>query len=78
MTVSSMQVAGVATLQRIQHRVVVIELPEGGQGWVVLDSAVGSGAGAAGATVVVVAMEGETGSSNAAALMTECMPMCSS
>ena len=39
---------------------VVIELTEGGRGWVVLDSAVGSGA-----TVVVVAMEGETGSSNA-------------
>jgi len=42
---------------------------------VVLDSAVGAGAGA---TVVVIAMERETGSSNVAALMTECMPMCSS
>ena len=53
--------------------VVVVELPEGGRGRVMLDSAAGSG-GAAG-TVVVVAMEGETGSSNVAALMMECMPM---
>jgi hypothetical protein len=38
----------------------------------VLDSAAGAGTGAK--TVVVVAMEGETGPSNAAALMVECIP----
>ena len=36
----------------MEDPVVVIELTEGGRGWVVLDSAVGSGA-----TVIVVAME---------------------
>jgi hypothetical protein len=56
--------------------VVVVELPEGNRGRVVLDSTADPGAGAGAATVVVVAMEGEMGSSNVAALMTECMPMC--
>ena len=41
----------------------------------VLDAAAGFGAGAA---KVVVTVEAETGSYNAAAVMTECMPMCSS
>ena len=43
-----------------------------------LNSAAGSGTGAAAVTVVVVAIEEETGSSNVAALMTECMSVCSS
>jgi hypothetical protein len=53
--------------------VVVVELPEGSRGWLVLESA-GGGVGAAGAaTVVVVAMEGDMGSPNAGAFMTECI-----
>ena len=44
----------------MEDPVVVIGLPEGGRGRMVLGPAVGSGA-----TVVDVAMEGETGSSNA-------------
>ena len=59
----------------MEDPVVVVELPEGGRGRVVLDSAAGSGGVGAAGTVVVVAMEGETGSSNVAALMMECMPM---
>jgi hypothetical protein len=55
-----------------RFRGVVVELPVGGRGRVVLDSAAGAGAGAA--TAVVVTMKGETGSSNAAALMVECIP----
>ena len=52
--------------------VVVVELPEGGRGRVVLDSGgVDVGAGA-GATAVVVAMEGETGW---ATFITECVLM---
>jgi hypothetical protein len=60
--------------------VVVVEsrLPEGSRGRVVLDSVAGSDADAAAATVVVVAMAAETGSSNTGVLMTECMAMCSS
>ena len=54
---------------------VVVELPEGSRRRVVLNSAAGSGTAGA---IIVVAMEGETGSSKAAALMTECIPMCSS
>jgi hypothetical protein len=49
--------------------VVVIGLPEGGRGRMVLGSAVGSGA-----TVVDVAMEGETGSSNAGCIDDGCVP----
>jgi hypothetical protein len=53
--------------------VVVVEFPEGGRRRLVLDSA-GGGVGAAGAaTVVVVAMDGEIGSPNAGAFMTECI-----
>jgi hypothetical protein len=53
--------------------VVDVEFPEGGRGRLVLDSA-GGGVGAAGAaTVVVVATDGEMGSSNAGAFMTECI-----
>jgi hypothetical protein len=52
---------------------VVVEVPEGGRGRLVLDSA-GGGVGAAGAaTAVVVATDGEMGSPNAGASMTECM-----
>jgi len=51
--------------------VVVVELPEGGRGQVVLDSAAGSGGVA---TAIVVAMVGETGPSNAAVLMCLCVP----
>jgi len=54
-TVSSMYVAGEARLQRMGDPVDIVELPEGGRGRAVLDSAAGSGAGAA--TVIVVAME---------------------
>ena len=50
-----------------------IELPEGSRGWVVLDSAVGPGA-----TAVVVAMGRKWVLQTPAALMTKCMPMCSS
>jgi len=39
--------------------VVVVKLPEGGRGRVVLDSVAGSGVAVAVANVVVVAMEGE-------------------
>ena len=60
----------------MEDSVVVVELPETGRGRVVLDSAASSGSGSDAVTVVVVAMEGETGSSNAAALMTECMSIC--
>jgi hypothetical protein len=60
--------------------VVVVEFPEGGRGRAVLDSTVGSNSGAGAgagavaggaATVVVVAIEGETGS---ASFITECIP----
>ena len=63
--------------------VVVVELPEGGRvravldstgGGVGVDAGGGSGVDAGAATVFVVAMAEETGSSNAAALMTECIP----
>jgi len=50
--------------------VVAVELPKGGRGQVALDSA----AGASAATFVIVAIEGEKGSSNAAAMMIECIP----
>jgi hypothetical protein len=49
--------------------VVVVELPEGGRGRVVLGSVSEFGDGVA--TVVVVNMEKETGSPNTAALMTD-------
>jgi hypothetical protein len=48
--------------------VIVIEFPERGQGGIVLDS---GGVGVV--TVVVVAMDGEMGSPNAGAFMTEWM-----
>jgi hypothetical protein len=58
----------------MEDLVVVVELPESGRERVVSDSAGGAGAGAT--TVVVGAMEGEMGSPNAGAFMTECMGGC--